>query len=301
VFADGWTGCAFWTQCNIAEVATHELGHALGLAHTPDTDATMFATIHGDGRCADVRTDDVNGVGFLYPTSIPPTITTPTPLPPGQTFAPYSQALAAIGGTAPYTWSTVFNGCPGLTLSPSGTFSGTPSFTGSCGLDAEATDSGGNSHTKRFALEMTSETTTTTTTTLPPGGCTDPADCADGDPCTDDQCAGGQCSNPPLVGIDGAQCLIAALDPATVCGSDPLDPKLLAAMTKKLGKATSLLGRAESTSTDAKRAKFVKKAGKSLRPILAKVTKLVHKGKISAACAAAIQQAIAAIQQALGS
>jgi hypothetical protein len=304
VFADGWTGCAFWTQCNIAEVATHELGHALGLGHTPDTDATMFATIHGDGRCADVRTDDVNGAAFIYPTSVPPTITTSTPLPPGQTFVAYSQPLTATGGTGPYTWNAVFNGCPGLTLSSSGTFSGTPSFEGSCTLDARVTDSNGDRHTKRFTLDVTSTgttTTTATTTTLPSGGCASTADCADGDPCTDDQCSGGECSNPPILGIDGAQCLLAALVPASVCGSDPIDPKLLTALTKKRAKATTLLGRAEAATTDAKRAKFVKKAVKSLRPIVVKATKLVTKGKLSAACAGAIEQAIAAIRQALGS
>ena len=120
------------------------------------------------------------------------------------------------------------------------------------------------------------------------------------DPCTDDRCSGGDCSNPPILGIDGAQCLLAALVPASVCGSDPIDPKLLGTMTKKRAKATTLLGRAEAAPTDAKRAKFVKKAGKSLRPIVTKATKLATKGKISAACAATIGDAIAAIQQALG-
>jgi hypothetical protein len=300
VFADGWTGCAFWTQCNVAEVATHELGHMLGLDHTPDTDATMFPTAHGDGRCADVRTDDVNGVSFIYPTAIPPTITTATPLPPGQTFAVYTQTLAAGGGTGVFTWSEIFNGCPGLTLSAGGTFSGTPSFMGTCDLVAKATDGDGDSHTKRFTLEVTeSGTTTTTTTTLPSGGCTGPADCADGDPCTNDQCAGGQCSNPSLVGIDGAQCLLGELVPANVCGSESIHPKVLTTMTKKLARASTLLGRAESASTDAKRAKLIARAGKGLTPIVTKATRFASKGKISAECAAAIRQVVDALRQAL--
>ncbi len=74
VFADGWGGCRDWTQCNIAEVATHELGHTIGLDHSADPDATMFALAQFDDRCADVRTDDVAGVTFIYPT--PSTSTT---------------------------------------------------------------------------------------------------------------------------------------------------------------------------------------------------------------------------------
>jgi hypothetical protein len=300
VFADGWTGCSFWTQCNVAEVATHELGHMLGLDHTPDTDATMFPTAHGDGRCADVRTDDVAGVSFVYPTAIPPTITSATPLPPGQTFAPYSQSLAVSGGTGPYSWSETFNGCPGITLSAAGLFSGTPSFMGTCDLVATVADGNGDSHTKRFTLEVTtSGTTSSSTTTLPGGACSAPTDCIDGDPCTSDQCSGGQCSNPPLLGIDGAQCLIGELVPAAVCGSETVHPKLLATLTKKLARASTLLGRAETASTDTKRAKLVKRAGKSLPPVAAKAAKFASKGKISSDCASAIQQAIAAIQQAI--
>jgi hypothetical protein len=261
----------------------------------------MFPTAHGDGRCADVRTDDVNGVAFVYPTSIPPTITTATPLPPGQTFAAYSQSLSVIGGTGPYTWSTTFNGCPGVTLGASGLFSGTPSFMGPCDLVAKVADGNGDSHTKRFTLEVTTSGTTTssTTTTLPSGGCSGPADCADGDPCTSDQCAGGQCSNPSLAGIDGAQCLIAELVPASVCGSETIHPKLLTTLSKKLARAATLLGRAETASTDAKRAKLLKRAGKSLPPVATKAMKFASKGKISSTCAAVIQQAIDAIQQAI--
>ena len=56
-----------------------------------------------------------------------PIITT-TALPPGTVSAPYSQALSAAGGTAPYnTWTATGSLPAGLALNPStGTISGTP-------------------------------------------------------------------------------------------------------------------------------------------------------------------------------
>lgn len=74
VFANGWENCtAFKSSANIAEVATHELGHVLGLNHSPNPDATMFRLAHFDGRGAALHPDDEKGVAFLYPdASFPP-------------------------------------------------------------------------------------------------------------------------------------------------------------------------------------------------------------------------------------
>lgn len=49
-----------------AEIFTHELGHTLGIGHSENRDATMFATLHNDGRGATLRTDDKNAVKRLY-------------------------------------------------------------------------------------------------------------------------------------------------------------------------------------------------------------------------------------------
>jgi Matrixin/Divergent InlB B-repeat domain len=68
VFADGWNGCGFYeTYSNLAEVATHELGHVLGLDHPSDPDATMYAFAHFDGRGASLHASDLAGLRYLYP------------------------------------------------------------------------------------------------------------------------------------------------------------------------------------------------------------------------------------------
>jgi hypothetical protein len=74
VFANGWENCIeFRSQANIAEVITHELGHVLGLDHSPNPEATMSPFAHFDGRGAVLHPDDESGAAFLYPdASFPP-------------------------------------------------------------------------------------------------------------------------------------------------------------------------------------------------------------------------------------
>ncbi len=81
-FNNGWSNCPGWNQCNLSEVATHELGHTIGLGHATDLTATMSATAHFDGRCASLKADDTSAAQFIYPGSTAPTVTftaTPTP------------------------------------------------------------------------------------------------------------------------------------------------------------------------------------------------------------------------------
>jgi hypothetical protein len=74
-FNQGFGGCSFWNQTNLAEVATHEIGHTIGIGHTSESDtappdlkdATMYYRAHFDGRGASVHAEDVAAVRFIYP------------------------------------------------------------------------------------------------------------------------------------------------------------------------------------------------------------------------------------------
>ncbi|MFI5395968.1 MAG: matrixin family metalloprotease [Candidatus Binatia bacterium] len=89
-FNSGWGSCSIWNQCNLAEVATHELGHTIGLGHSTDTNATMYAMAHFDGRCAAVTSDDIAGVNAIYPAVGAPTRTNTPPPSPTRTPPPTS-------------------------------------------------------------------------------------------------------------------------------------------------------------------------------------------------------------------
>src|SRR3989344_2783681 len=74
----------------------HELGHGLGLGHSSDPNAVMYAYYSDLQR--DLADDDVNGITALYPAGGEPTPTpTPTPV-PGSTVTVASITYAWYGG-----------------------------------------------------------------------------------------------------------------------------------------------------------------------------------------------------------
>ncbi len=155
-----YASCFFGNNCNVREVMTHELGHALGLGHSQFGDATMFATAHLDGRCASIRQDDINGINFLYigpggGGGNPLTITTASPLPNASQGVFYAQALAATGGEPPYSWSLLSGSLPaGLNLSANGAISGTPSASGTSNFTVRVTDNQLATAQKAFSITV---------------------------------------------------------------------------------------------------------------------------------------------------
>jgi large repetitive protein len=85
-----------------------------------------------------------------------PTIQTGS-LPPGDVGEPYSAQLVASGGTGAYSWSVIDGALPaGLTLSPSGVVSGTPTVIGSSAFTVRVSDEAAATHTRALTIVIAS-------------------------------------------------------------------------------------------------------------------------------------------------
>jgi hypothetical protein len=92
-------------------------------------------------------------------------------LPPASTGIAYPQTtLTATGGTAPYSWSITSGALPtGLTLSASGTISGTPTTAGTSNFTVRVADAGTQTSTRALSITVGVPLTITTASPLPPG------------------------------------------------------------------------------------------------------------------------------------
>jgi hypothetical protein len=149
--------CNFTNRCQIQEVATHEMGHALGLGHSSDPNASMAPYAHFDNRCASVMPDDTQGIKTIYPgpTSGSQLRIMTSDLPPVSLDRDYTANLEASGGTGGYNWHVASGQMPpGMQLGMSGMLFGKASAAGTYPFVAEVRDSSGNISQSSFMLEV---------------------------------------------------------------------------------------------------------------------------------------------------
>lgn len=147
--------CNFTNRCQFQEVATHEMGHALGLGHSSDTSATMAAYVHFDNRCASLTPDDVRGITTVYPggTGGGRLSIMTSELPTANVDRDYAVSLEASGGTGGYHWDLVGGQMPpGVQMGMSGFLFGRTSVSGNFEVVAQVRDSSGNTSQSSFTL-----------------------------------------------------------------------------------------------------------------------------------------------------
>jgi YVTN family beta-propeller protein len=151
VAADPAAGMAYVTNSGDGTVSVIDVATSAVTATI-----TVSADPRGVGVCSAAGTVYVANWGdrtvsvFCHPM-----ITTTSPLDSGTLGTPYAATLRATGGISPWTW-TITGGSllAGLTLSPSGTITGIPTSIGTTSITARATESGGNTATKRLTLSI---------------------------------------------------------------------------------------------------------------------------------------------------
>jgi len=136
----------------------------------PEANETFFVNLSG---ATNATISDNQGVGTITNDDVPVTVS-PATVPNGTVAAAYSQTLTASGGVAPYSFSVSAGALPaGLTLSPGGALSGTPTAGGTFTFTATATDSspfpGPFSGSQAYTLTIAPPTITLPATTLADG------------------------------------------------------------------------------------------------------------------------------------
>jgi len=149
--------CNFTDQCQLQEVMTHEMGHALGLGHSTDTTATMMAYAHFDNRCASIMQDDVQGIRNIYPGSAGSgglSIMT-SDLPAASMGVDYASSVEAHGGAGVYHWSLAGGQLPpGMQFGMNGFVYGKTNASGDFNFTARVVDSSGNASQQTFTLAV---------------------------------------------------------------------------------------------------------------------------------------------------
>ncbi len=121
-----------------------------------------------------VRATDVNGQSgtqsYTFNIGTPTLAISPATLAGGTTNIAYNQALASSGGIAPYAYSLVSGSLPaGLSFSPAGVFSGTPTSAGNTTAIIRSTDDAGYAVDATYTLAIIAPTIVLDPSTFPVG------------------------------------------------------------------------------------------------------------------------------------
>jgi hypothetical protein len=141
-----------------------------GLSLKPNGSLTGFPTTAGSYSFTVQVTDSLgHQASEQVSITVAPALSVTTSALPGEALgAAYSQALAATGGTPPYTWSLLSGSLPqGLALSSAGSITGTANTAGTSSFTIEVTDSAAVTAAKQLSIVVAGGLSITTAATLP--------------------------------------------------------------------------------------------------------------------------------------
>jgi hypothetical protein len=165
VTAAGGTGALQWTLVGSLPPGLSLNASTGAITGTPTQNGIFNFTLRVQDAANSAQRQFTIVVGESF------SITTPTALANATEGVAYSQALAASGGQAPYTWTLSVGTLPaGLSLTPSsGLISGTPTAAGSYSFIVQVADAAQQTATKAFTMVVTGRLAIVTSAQLPIG------------------------------------------------------------------------------------------------------------------------------------